>query len=254
VTTAAYDAIAEWYDASLRAGSLIHDLALPALWDLVGPLDGLHICDLACGQGIVARQLAARGATIVGVDIADKLLAIARCDEEANPRGIAYLRDDAQGLLTFPDASFDGVVCNMALMDIPDLAATCHAVRRTLRPAGWFVFSITHPCFQTAVSRWLEENGDIARVVGAYFIEGTWRSNNSAGVRGQVGAYHRTLSTYVDMLADAGLRVERMREPRATGDIAKRLPGYGEVPAILVVRCGVNNEMPSKRISACVRF
>jgi len=74
VTTAAYDAIAEWYDVSLRAGSLIHDLALPAVWDLAGPLGGRRICDLACGQGIVARQLAARGATVVGVDISDKLL------------------------------------------------------------------------------------------------------------------------------------------------------------------------------------
>lgn len=105
MTTATYDAIAEWYDASLRAGSLIHDLALPAVWDLVGPLDGRRICDLACSQGIVARQLAARGAAVVGVDISDKLLDIARRDEEAHPLGITYRRDDAQGLPALPDAT-----------------------------------------------------------------------------------------------------------------------------------------------------
>ena len=136
MSTAAYDAIAAWYDASLRAGSLIHDLALPAVWDLAGPLSGQRVCDLACGQGIVARQLAARGATVVGVDISDRLLDIARRDEEAHPLGITYRRDDAQGLPTFPNATFDGVVCNMALMDIPDLATTCHTVRRILRPTG----------------------------------------------------------------------------------------------------------------------
>ena len=239
---AAYDAIAEWYDASLRAGSLIHDLALPAVWDLAGPLGGRRICDLACGQGIVARQLAARRATVVGVDISDNLLDIARCDEEAYPLGITYRRDDAQGLPAFPDATFDGVVCNMALMGIPDLATTCRAVRRTLRSAGWFVFSITHPCFQTSVSRWAEGNNGIARVVGAYFAEGVWRSDNPAGVRGQVSAYHRTLSTYINTLADAGLWAERFLEPQATGDIVERIPGYGEVPAILVVRCRVNPE------------
>jgi len=130
----------------------------------------------------------------------------------------------------------------MALMDILDLATTCRAVRRALRSAGWFVFSITHPCFQTSVSRWAEGNNGIARVVGAYFVEGAWRSDNPAGVRGQVGAYHRTLSTYIKTLADAGLWVERLREPRATGDIVERIPGCGEVPAILVVRCGVNPE------------
>lgn len=156
MTTAAYDAIAAWYDASLRAGSLIHDLALPAVWDLAGPLSGQRVCDLACGQGSVARHLAARGATVVGVDISDGLLDIARRDEEARSLGIIYRRDDAQGLHALPDAAFDGVVCNMALMDIPDLARTCRAVRRVLRSAGWFVFSITHPCFQTSVLRWVE--------------------------------------------------------------------------------------------------
>ncbi len=235
--TAAYDAIAEWYDASLRSGSLLHDLVLPAVRDLIGPLAGQYICDLACGQGILTRQLAADGATVVGVDISDKLLDIARRDEAARPIGITYLRDDAQGLPALPDASFDGVVCNMALMDIPNLVATCYAVRRILRHAGWFVFSITHPCFQTSVSHWLEDDERTARVVGAYFVEGALRSDNPAGVRCRVGSYHRTLSTYVNTLADAKLWVERMHEPRATGEIAERLPGYAEVPALLVVGC-----------------
>ncbi len=237
---AAYDAIAEWYDTAVRAGSLIHDLVLPTIWDMIGSIDGQRICDLACGQGIVSRQLAMRGAVVTGVDISARLLDIARRDEDTDPLGIAYQQDDAQELGTLPDASVDGVVCNMALMDIPDVEATFRAVQRILQPAGWFVFSITHPCFQTPASHWIEDaDGTISRAVRAYFAEGLWHSDNPTGVRGQVGAYHRTLATYIGALTAAALFVEHIREPRATGNIADQAPGYREIPAVLVARCHI---------------
>ncbi len=126
----------------------------------------------------------------------------------------------------------------MASTDIPDVAATFRAVHRVLRHKGWFVFSITHPCFQTATSGWVEgSEGPVRRAIGAYFAEGGWRSDNLAGVRGQVGAHHRTLSTYVNALHDARLALERLREPRATGRIAERVRGYAEIPAVLVAAC-----------------
>ena len=235
---AVYDEIAKWYDASIRSGSLVHELVLPALDELIGDVAGQCVCDLACGQGVAARRLARHGASVVGVDVSAKLLAIAQRDEAAEPLGISYRIDDAQTLATVPAASFDGVVCNMALMDIPDLAATFGAVRRVLRPGGWFVFSITHPCFQTPLSDWLEQDGTIiGRTVRGYFAEDWWRSTNPMGVRGQVGSYHRTLTTYVNGLLDAGLRIDRMREPRATGALAALRPGYTEIATALVVRC-----------------
>ena len=147
VTNADYDAIASWYDATVRSGSLAGDLVLPHLFDLGGDVRDRSICDLACGQGRVARALAQRGAIMVGVDLSAELIAIARRDETAEPLGITYLIDDAQQLALVDDAQFDGVVCNLALMDIPDLPATVHAVRRVLRAGGCFVFSTTHPSF-----------------------------------------------------------------------------------------------------------
>ena len=238
MTVTAYDEIAEWYDNTVREGSLLHDLVLPTLFDLIGNVEGLGICDLACGQGVVARHLAKSGAAVVGVDTSARLLDIAQRYEAEEPLGIVYRHDDAQRLATLPDAAFDGVVCSMALMDIPDVAATFHAVQRILRPNGWFVFSITHPCFQTPTSTWTEQaDGTVWREVRGYFREVFWRSDNRSGVRGQVGAYHRMLSTYVNGLIEAGLCLERLCEPRASGHIAERVPGYGEVPAVLVARC-----------------
>jgi ubiquinone/menaquinone biosynthesis C-methylase UbiE len=238
MTSAAYDAIAAWYDDAIRRGSLLHDLIIPHLADLIGEIQGQRVCDLGCGQGVIARQLARQGAQVVGMDLSAELLAIARRDEEAEPLGIVYVHDDAQALATVADAAFDGVLCNMALVDIPDLDAALQSVQRILRPEGWFVFTITHPCFQTPASWWeADADGTTQRVVRAYFDEGFWRSDNPHGVRGQVGAYHRTLSTYVNALAEANLVLERLLEPQATGHIAERLPGYAEVPAVLLARC-----------------
>jgi ubiquinone/menaquinone biosynthesis C-methylase UbiE len=141
--SAAYDPIAEWYDESVRAPGSLADRVARLLLEMTGDVGGRRLCDLACGQGLVARHLARRGAEVVGIDLSARLLEIAWRDEDAEPLGITYCRGDAQGLMGVAEAQFDGVACNLALIDIPDLAATFAAVRRVLRPSGWFIFSIT---------------------------------------------------------------------------------------------------------------
>lgn len=233
-----YDVIAEWYAESLRNGTPAHLMAMAAVLELCGHMAGLRICDLACGEGIVARALAARGASITGIDLSVRLLEMARKQEATEPSGITYHQGDVHALNDVADASFDGMVCNLALMDFPDLPASLRTVARILRPHGWFVFSITHPCFQMPDSRWTgKAGGTVKREVRGYFNEGFWRSDNLYGVRGQVGAYHRTLSTYLNTLLEAGLILERMIEPQAQDEVAGRIPGYREVPPVLAARC-----------------
>jgi ubiquinone/menaquinone biosynthesis C-methylase UbiE len=233
-----YDAVAEWYDSGLQTGSPVHALAIPAILGLCGDVAGQEICDLACGQGILTRGLANAGAKATGIDLSGGLLALARQYEDASPLRIVYEQGDAQTLTSLPDAAFDGVTCCLALMDIPDLAACLRAVARVLRPGGWFVFAITHPCFQVPEGRWTgQKGGTIRREVRGYFREIFWRSDNPHGVRGQVGAYHRTLTTYLNACVEAGLTLEQFSEPQARDETALRVPGYAEVPAVLVVRC-----------------
>jgi SAM-dependent methyltransferase len=232
-----YDAIAAWYDDQVRDG-LLHDLALPALLDLIGDVANRDVCDLACGRGVVARLLAARGARVTGIDISAALLAIARDYEDAAPLGIAYRRDDAQRLDSVPSATFDGVACNMALHDIPDLAACARAVARSLRPGGWFAFAVTHPCLEALRGQdrlALDADGD-AQPTRSYFAEGPWRSDNPHGVRGRVPVHHRTLATLLNTVAAAGLTLERLAEPQPQGALAARLARFQEIPALLVAR------------------
>jgi ubiquinone/menaquinone biosynthesis C-methylase UbiE len=237
MAVSAYDEIAEWYDAWLGSGPLRDDPFFAAAEALMGGVRGQRICDLACGQGRVARYLAEQGAEVVAVDISGKLLEIARRHEAAEPRGIEYRQADAQRLDGVADRSFDGVVCQMALMDIVDLGATLRAVARVLKPGGWLVFAILHPCYNPAPSGELMTSQGIVRTVSGYFTEGYWRSDARTGPPGKVGAYHRTLATYVNTLTEVGLTIERIAEPRFSGPHAERRPVWTEVPAGLVARC-----------------
>src|SRR5437588_4840738 len=111
-----YDEIAEWYDSWVGAHSMSDDPYFRAVEALIGEVAGRRICDLACGQGRVARHLANAGAHVVGIDLSARLLEIARRHEVTTPRGIEYLHADVRSLEGVEDHTFDGVVCFMALM------------------------------------------------------------------------------------------------------------------------------------------
>jgi 2-polyprenyl-3-methyl-5-hydroxy-6-metoxy-1,4-benzoquinol methylase len=66
-----YDEIAEWYEHWIGTHSMREDPFFPAV-------EGDRICDLACGQGRLARHLADLGARVVGIDLSAKLLGFSR--------------------------------------------------------------------------------------------------------------------------------------------------------------------------------
>ncbi|WP_338255925.1 class I SAM-dependent methyltransferase [Dictyobacter halimunensis] len=231
-----YDDIAEWYDNYLNGNPVYSEVILPSLLELVGDVQDRTICDLACGQGWFARELAKRGARVTGIDIADRLLELARQYELQEPWGITYQLDDVRSALSLPDGTFDGIVCVLALMDISDFQAVFQTARRILQPGGWLVFAITHPCFELPEARWItDEQGKVTRAVKGYFKEGSWKSERG-GVRSRVGAHHRMLSTYLNSLALANFTLERMLEPMASGERADKVPGNREVPSFLFIR------------------
>jgi ubiquinone/menaquinone biosynthesis C-methylase UbiE len=226
-----YDDVAAEYDTWVGAGSALAD---PTFEELVGTIEGQEVCSVACGQGREARFLATQGAAVTGVDLSENLLTLARRHEEADPLGISYLQGDAHTLEGLANRSFDGVVCYMALMDIPSLDSALQSIARILRPGGWFVFSITHPCFKTPATGDLVDhtNKSVRRTVGRYFSEGYWDGPGLHRDALPIGAYHRTLSTYVDALTRAGLVIDQMREPPLDHP-----PVWQEVPQLLYVRC-----------------
>jgi SAM-dependent methyltransferase len=101
------------------------------LLDAAGVGAGARVLDVASGPGYVAARAAARGATVVGVDVAESMLALAR---RLHPE-LAFEPGDAEAL-PFESASFDGVVANFLMLHLgrPERAAAEFA--RVLAPRG----------------------------------------------------------------------------------------------------------------------
>jgi SAM-dependent methyltransferase len=207
---------------------------------LEGRHQGARICDLCCGEGYVGRYLLAEGAgEVVGIDLSAELVEVARA--RAPDGRISYRVDDARALASVKDGVFDVVVSQMAMMDVADHRAMFAAVRRVLRRGGAFIFTLLHPCFEgrpfhvrDAPPYLFDDAGlPAAFVVSRYATEGHWNSGGD-GVRGRMGAYHRTISTYVNDLITAGFVLERLEEPLA-GFNAERIGVMAEVPTVLAV-------------------
>lgn len=106
------------------------DLGQPVL-ELLGPVAGLRVLDLGCGDGVLTRRLADAGAEVLGVDASPDMVAAART------LGVAAELADGQSLSYV--AEFDAVFSNAALhwMTQPDRVIA--GVGRALRPGGRFV-------------------------------------------------------------------------------------------------------------------
>ena len=104
---------------------------------LAGADERARLLDLATGTGAVARAAHARGASVVGVDIAPGMITVAHA---ASPPAIHFRVADASRL-PFKDESFDVVTCGFALSHMTDRAAVLSQVRRVLRRGGRFVAS-----------------------------------------------------------------------------------------------------------------
>jgi ubiquinone/menaquinone biosynthesis C-methylase UbiE len=144
MTEARYDAVADFYISGFDSAD---DPASLALLELLGPVAGLRVLDVACGHGRITRELARRGADVTGIDISAGLISKARETEQNEPLGIRYIRADVTTSAVLGNAEFDAATCNFGLSDIDALDAAIAAVSRALRPRGSFTFSILHPCF-----------------------------------------------------------------------------------------------------------
>jgi SAM-dependent methyltransferase len=180
----------------------------PTIRALLPDMKGLRVLDLGCGFGWFCRWAREAGAaSALGMDLSEKMLA--RAAAETSDLAIAYRRGDMEQLV-LPQASFDLVYSSLAFHYVAGLDRLFGEIARALPPGGRFVFSVEHPLF-TAPSnpQWADAAGGRIWPLDRYLDEGP-RSTDwlTKGVIKQ----HRTLGTYVNLLAGCGFAVTHVEE------------------------------------------
>lgn len=228
-----YDQHAEWYTDVVHRRSLLHLQIIPRIMAFIGGITDQAVIDICCGEGVFTRELAAQGARATGVDLSKPMLRFAESQNTGSP--ITYIHDDACELSRFPDSDFDGAICVMALMDIDDIEGVFRAASRVTRHGGWFVAVLTHPCFDSPHAATEVVDGIQIRSTRRYLTEGHWRGT-STGVRSRMGAYHRTLSSYLNLAVAAGWNLEQVIEPEIVAVETGAIDPTCDISGLLLLR------------------
>lgn len=136
------DAAHRWWDLDGEFKPL-HDInPLRLQWIAShAALAGRQVLDIGCGGGILSESLAARGAQVTGIDLAERALKVARMHAMEAGLGVNYELISAEQLAAERPAGFDVVCCMEMLEHVPDPASVVRAAGRLVRPGGWVFFS-----------------------------------------------------------------------------------------------------------------
>jgi 2-polyprenyl-6-hydroxyphenyl methylase/3-demethylubiquinone-9 3-methyltransferase len=104
-------------------------------------LHGKNVLDVGCGGGILAESMAQRGASVTGIDLADKPLMVARLHLIESGSQVDYRKIAAEDLAAQMPQQFDAVTCMELLEHVPDPASTVGACAALAKPGGHVFFS-----------------------------------------------------------------------------------------------------------------
>ena len=203
-TRQAWDANAAFWNEKMGEGNdFVNILQWPAILRLLDPQPGQRILDIATGNGLTARRLAALGAQVSAFDFSAELIKLAQARTSSDLPITYYVLDatDETSLLTLiapsdtsgasvpsgtsgtfktsdsstpsaPSSPFDSALCNMALFDMADIEPLFHVLPRLLKPGGKFVFSLTHPAFNNTSSVHVVEEMDLdGHIITVYSLK-----------------------------------------------------------------------------------
>jgi 2-polyprenyl-3-methyl-5-hydroxy-6-metoxy-1,4-benzoquinol methylase len=251
---AAWNHNAAYWDERMGEGNDFDQvLVWPAVERLLGLQPGERVLDIACGNGLTSRRMAALGAQVVALDFAEEMLAYARRRTLDNAERITYLlldATDAAALLSLGERHFDAALCNMALFDMAEIRPLMRTLAHLLRAGGRFVFSVLHPCFNNPHMAQVAEMQDRdGRVVTLYSVKvfGYMRSTvaQAVAMRDQPRpqpVFHRPLQALLGAAFDAGFVLDGLEERAFPPDHPPRRDAlswganFSEIPPVLVAR------------------
>ena len=240
-STQAWNEVADDWVAHADTNDYRLHYLMPRLLALAGNVDGKIVLDLGCGEGGYARELARRGAHVLGIDGSARLIEIARERARAEGLDITFEHANASALDQIAPGQIDVVVAAMSLMDVEDYEAAVREVARVSRAGGALAMSILHPCFSAPVSQWMrEEDGALhAFAVDHYFDRAVWPERITPRFRATVLRRHRPLEDYMRSLLASGLRLDVFKESDVTPEELRRSHRFrklARIPYFLFMR------------------
>jgi 2-polyprenyl-6-hydroxyphenyl methylase/3-demethylubiquinone-9 3-methyltransferase len=132
-----------WWDPSSDFKPLhdINPLRLDYIARRSQGLSGKTALDVGCGGGILAEAMAAAGATVTGIDLSDKALAVAQLHQLESGVAVDYRLIAAEALAAERPGSFDVVTCMEMLEHVPQPASTVAACAKLAKLGGLVVFA-----------------------------------------------------------------------------------------------------------------
>lgn len=116
--------------------------AFDRIAQLIGGIDGASILDAGCGSGRQSERLARRNFKVTAVDFSDSILAQAgKYLRERNCEDNVTLRREDLLDMSFPNQTFEHVLCWGVLMHIFDVEGAVFEISRVIQPGGKFVVS-----------------------------------------------------------------------------------------------------------------
>jgi 2-polyprenyl-6-hydroxyphenyl methylase / 3-demethylubiquinone-9 3-methyltransferase len=186
-----------WWDLTgeFRALHDINPLRLDWIESTLGSLKHVTAVDIGCGGGLVSEGLARRGATVTGIDMADKPLAVAKLHSLDSEVSVDYQLCTAEELALHRPASCDLVTCLEMLEHVPDPASVVAACATLAKPGA--------PIFFSTINR--NPLAYATAVVGAEYVLGLLPKGTHDYAK------FITPAELAKMARDAGLRVEQIR-------------------------------------------
>lgn len=225
----AYERLAEAYASVIDTKPHNAYCERPATLSLLPEVRGKRVLDAGCGPGVFSEWLTAHGAQVVAVDASPRMIELAkrRLGGKVDVRQADLVKP-----LSFLDSStFDIVLSPLVLEYIEDWGNTFSEFYRVLRPAGHFVFSVTHPLFD-----YLYFKSD--NYYKTELVTSEWRGFEE--VRIQMPSFRRPLEAMINPLIRAGFCLEKVVEPKPTDEFKQADPRHyrelSQQPCFLCIR------------------
>ena len=130
-------------------------------WDKQGPMKPLHllnplrlsfiekyikligtsIVDCGCGAGLLSEAMAEKGAKVIGLDLAEDVIRVAKAHAEESLLSIDYRCESMQTAAAARPESFDAMTCMELLEHVEDPVALLKACYQALKPEGYLFLS-----------------------------------------------------------------------------------------------------------------